>query len=86
VAVTDRQALEGLIAMSRLEGIIPALETSHAIYHACFKLASSFGEGDGVIDIVLGVSGRGDKDVEQVQKLLSENFKDLLQMKRSQKE
>ena len=66
VAVTDKQSLEGLILLSRLEGIIPALETSHAIYYAA-QYAKTAPPDE---NIVIGVSGRGDKDVQQVQGLL----------------
>ncbi|MHB8656426.1 MAG: tryptophan synthase subunit beta [Solirubrobacteraceae bacterium] len=55
VAVTDRQALEAFARTARLEGIIPALESSHALAHA---LAASESE----LDIVC-LSGRGDKDL-----------------------
>jgi tryptophan synthase len=47
-------------------GIIPALETSHAIYYAS-KLAKKLPSDQ---DIVINVSGRGDKDVQQVEQLL----------------
>lgn len=66
VPVTDAQALEALQLLTRLEGIIPALESAHAIYHAV-KLAQELGP-DGVI--VVNLSGRGDKDVAEVMRLL----------------
>jgi len=59
VNVTDDEALEGFKACSRLEGIIPALETSHAIFHA-EKVAKELGPGK---NLVINISGRGDKDV-----------------------
>lgn len=65
-AVTDAQALEGFQRLSRLEGIIPALETSHAIAYLedlCPTL-------EGSPNIVLNCSGRGDKDVLTVAKVL----------------
>ncbi|CEL00591.1 Putative Bifunctional tryptophan synthase TRPB [Aspergillus calidoustus] len=62
IAATDAQALSGFRTMSQTEGIIPALESSHAIWGA-IELAKSLGKGK---DIVLTVSGRGDKDVESV--------------------
>ncbi len=62
VAVDDRQALEGFQALTRTEGIIPALEPSHAIYHA-IQLARELGPGH---DILVGLSGRGDKDMHTV--------------------
>ncbi|KNC78007.1 hypothetical protein SARC_09540, partial [Sphaeroforma arctica JP610] len=66
VAVTDRQALEAFMLMSRKEGIIPALETSHAVYHT-IKLAASLPKDQ---DVLLCVSGRGDKDVVQIREAL----------------
>jgi tryptophan synthase beta chain len=59
-SVTDEEALEAFTMCSRLEGIIPALETSHAIFHA-EKIAKEIGRGK---NLVLNLSGRGDKDVE----------------------
>ena len=61
VAITDREALEGFALLSRLEGIIPALETSHAVAW----LAAQRGRWSGE-PVLLCVSGRGDKDVAQV--------------------
>jgi tryptophan synthase beta chain len=65
-AVTDAQALEAFQLTCKLEGIIPALESSHAIAHLG-TLARELGP-DKVI--VLNLSGRGDKDVNTVQSLL----------------
>jgi len=65
-AVTDDQALEGFKMMCEYEGIIPALETSHAIYYA-IELAKTLGPEK---DIVINMSGRGDKDMPQVAKIL----------------
>jgi len=65
-AVTDKEALEGFKWMCENEGIIPALETSHAIYYAV-KLAKELGPGK---DIVITMSGRGDKDMPQVAKIM----------------
>ena len=59
-SVTDEEALAAFTLCSRLEGIIPALETSHAIFHA-EKIARELGRGK---NLVLNLSGRGDKDVE----------------------
>ena len=58
-SVTDQQALEGLVSLSRTEGIIPALETAHAVA-ALPALVEELGP-DALI--VLNVSGRGDKDM-----------------------
>jgi|UPI0005819DAB tryptophan synthase len=65
-AVTDDEALEGFKLMCEYEGIIPALETSHAIYYAV-KLAKKLGPGK---DIVINMSGRGDKDMPQIAKIM----------------
>ena len=61
-AVTDSQALEGFHLLSRSEGIIPALEPSHAIYYVS-RLAPTLPQ-DAIILVCL--SGRGDKDVDTV--------------------
>merc|ERR1712194_50196 len=66
LAVTDEQALEGFNLMCRYEGIIPALETSHACYYA-IELAKTLGKGK---DFVINMSGRGDKDMPQVAKIM----------------
>jgi tryptophan synthase beta chain len=66
VAVTDRQALEGFKLLCDTEGIIPALEPSHAVYYAA-KLAARLPE-DRLI--IVNLSGRGDKDLEIVVKAL----------------
>eukprot|EP00551_Chaetoceros_affinis_P006149 CAMPEP_0203672558 /NCGR_PEP_ID=MMETSP0090-20130426/8582_1 /ASSEMBLY_ACC=CAM_ASM_001088 /TAXON_ID=426623 /ORGANISM="Chaetoceros affinis, Strain CCMP159" /LENGTH=696 /DNA_ID=CAMNT_0050537891 /DNA_START=265 /DNA_END=2355 /DNA_ORIENTATION=+ len=65
-AVTDEQALEGFKMMCEYEGIIPALETSHAIYYA-IQLAKELGPDK---DIVINMSGRGDKDMPQVARIM----------------
>jgi tryptophan synthase beta subunit len=62
VAVDDRQALEGFQALTRTEGIIPALEPSHAIYYA-LEVAASMRPDQ---DLLIGLSGRGDKDMHTV--------------------
>ena len=66
VAVTDAQALEALELLCRLEGILPALESSHALAHLPI-LAKEIGKGGA---IVVNLSGRGDKDVHTVQAAL----------------
>jgi tryptophan synthase beta chain len=65
VPITDQEALDAFYLLSRLEGIIPALESSHAIAQAC-KLAPSLPPDE---VIVVCLSGRGDKDVEQIAKM-----------------
>ncbi len=62
VSVTDDEALDAFHLVSRLEGIIPALETAHAIAH--MRTMGPTHEGRG--PIVLCLSGRGDKDVTHV--------------------
>src|SRR5919202_876614 len=59
-SVTDEEAIRAFALCSQLEGIIPALETSHAISYA-EKVAGELGRGK---NLVVNLSGRGDKDVE----------------------
>ncbi len=66
VVATDEEALEAFQVLSRCEGIIPALESSHAIAHVQ-KLAPTLPK-DALI--VVNLSGRGDKDVEEVRMIL----------------
>ncbi|MBA3473284.1 MAG: tryptophan synthase subunit beta, partial [Rubrobacter sp.] len=61
-SVTDEEALEAFVMTSRLEGIIPALETAHAISYA-EKVAKDLGPG---ANLIVNLSGRGDKDVDVV--------------------
>jgi tryptophan synthase beta chain len=63
VAVTDQDALDGFVTLSRLEGIIPALETAHAI---AWVKSQKWNPGN---LIVICLSGRGDKDMVQVSEL-----------------
>jgi tryptophan synthase beta chain len=62
VSVTDREAVEGLRVLSRLEGIIPALETSHAVAWVV-KEKGQWQANDAVL---ICISGRGDKDLAQI--------------------
>jgi tryptophan synthase len=62
IAATDAQAFVGFRLISQLEGIIPALETAHAVYGA-LELAKTMNKDQ---DVVICVSGRGDKDVQSV--------------------
>ncbi|MCS7195344.1 MAG: tryptophan synthase subunit beta [Meiothermus sp.] len=66
VGITDEEALEGFRLLCRLEGIIPALESAHAIAYAA-KLAPEM-EPEQVI--VINLSGRGDKDVVEVMRIM----------------
>jgi tryptophan synthase beta chain len=68
VAATDAEALHGFKMLCRLEGIIPALEPAHAVVPA-MRLARELGP-DGIV--VLNLSGRGDKDVDEVARVLEE--------------
>jgi tryptophan synthase beta chain len=65
VPVTDAEALDALALLSRSEGIIPALETAHAIHQAMIT-ARELGEGK---IVVVNLSGRGDKDVAEVMRV-----------------
>ncbi|KAJ7047059.1 bifunctional tryptophan synthase TRP1 [Mycena alexandri] len=65
-AATDEEALRGFRMLTQREGIIPALESSHAIW-AGVQLAKTLPADS---DIVICLSGRGDKDVEQISELL----------------
>ena len=62
VSITDDEAVEAFEYLSRIEGIIPAIESSHALAHAR-KLAPTMGK-DKII--VVNISGRGDKDVAAI--------------------
>jgi len=59
---TDAQTLDAFIRLARLEGIIPALESAHAVA-ACFERAPKMSK-DSIV--IVNISGRGDKDVSQV--------------------
>lgn len=67
-SATDHETLEAFMTLSRLEGIIPALESAHAVAHA-IKLAPQLSPNE---SIVVNLSGRGDKDVETVAGILKE--------------
>ena len=70
VAITDEEAVEAFEYLSRTEGIIPAIESAHAIAHA-MKLAPTMGK-DKII--VVNVSGRGDKDCVSVARYRGEDL------------
>jgi tryptophan synthase beta chain len=63
-SIGDADALAAFRTLARLEGIIPALESAHAIAHAC-TLAQELGEA---AKVLVNLSGRGDKDVQSVDK------------------
>ena len=64
VNITDTEALEGFYALTRMEGIIPALESSHAMAYT-MKLAPTMNKDD---CIIVNLSGRGDKDMQTMAK------------------
>jgi tryptophan synthase beta chain len=66
VAVTDDEALEGFKLLARTEGILPALESAHAIAYLS-KIVHEYATDD---IIIVNLSGRGDKDVEAVAEIL----------------
>jgi len=61
-SVTDKEAVDAFKLLTKLEGIIPALESSHAVAYA-MKIASSYKKDD---VIVVSLSGRGDKDIDNI--------------------
>ncbi len=67
VSVDDSEALDAFKLLAELEGIIPALESAHAVAQL-LKMEKEFKRGDVV---VINLSGRGDKDVETVSKILN---------------
>lgn len=66
VPVTNHEALDAFVKLSQLEGIIPALESAHAVAHG-IKLARELGSK---AQIIINISGRGDKDVAEAAELL----------------
>jgi tryptophan synthase beta chain len=71
VNVTDSEALQGLTLLCETEGIIPALEPAHAVFHVA-RLAESLSQEQ---VILVCLSGRGDKDMEVVAKALGDRMK-----------
>jgi tryptophan synthase beta chain len=70
VSIDDVEALNAFAETSRSEGIIPALESAHAVAYAC-RLAEDTAQGG---SILVNLSGRGDKDVNQVQDLMGQGL------------
>jgi tryptophan synthase beta chain len=68
VSASDEQALEAALKLSRTEGIIPALESAHAVYEAIRRAPDAKGQ-----IFIVNVSGRGDKDID----IYRENMKEL---------
>ena len=67
VSVTDKECMDALMELCKMEGIIPAIESAHALAHV-FKMAQGEYKGK---TIIMCLSGRGDKDVNTVQKYLN---------------
>ncbi len=72
VGITDREALDAFHYLCRAEGIIPALESSHAVAHA-MKLAKTMAPEQAIL---VNLSGRGDKDIGTVADLSGEDYYD----------
>lgn len=66
-SITDEEAIEAFKILTKEEGIIPALESSHAIAY-CIKIAKKYNKSD---SIIVNLSGRGDKDIQTILKLQS---------------
>ena len=65
-AITDDEAIEGFLRLSKLEGIIPAIESSHAVAYLENLMPNTKKEDL----IVVNISGRGDKDTDRLLKLV----------------
>jgi tryptophan synthase beta chain len=70
-AVTDNEVIDAFLILTRTEGIIPALESAHAIAHA-IKISKKMKKTE---SIVVTLSGRGDKDIDIVKEYLAKNVK-----------
>lgn len=70
MAVTDDEAVEAFEYLSRIEGIIPAIESSHAVAYAK-KLAPTMGKDQ---IMVINISGRGDKDCAAIARYRGEEI------------
>ena len=70
-SATDNEVINAFLTLTRTEGIIPALESAHAISHA-IKIAKAKPKSD---SIVVTLSGRGDKDIDIVKQYLRKNVK-----------
>jgi len=74
IVANDEEALRGFRLCTQLEGIIPALESAHAVWGAV-EVAKTLSKDQ---DVVMCLSGRGDKDVEQISELLPGKWADIL--------
>jgi tryptophan synthase beta chain len=72
VAVTDDEAVDAFEYLSRTEGIIPAIESAHAVAHA-LKIVPQMKKDD---IVVITISGRGDKDVAAIARYRGEDIND----------
>ena len=70
VPITDQEAVDAAFRLSELEGIIPALESAHAIAD-CIKIAPTMSRDE---IIVINLSGRGDKDLDSLRKANPDRF------------
>ena len=70
-SATDREVINAFLTLTKTEGIIPALESAHAVSQA-IKVAKTKSKSD---SIVITLSGRGDKDIDIVKQYLSKNAK-----------
>ncbi|TCK90536.1 tryptophan synthase beta chain [Natranaerovirga hydrolytica] len=75
-SITDEEAVKALLYLSQIEGIIPAIESAHAIAYAR-KFVPTLDKDQIVI---INVSGRGDKDVEAIEKYINEHHIDIKQV------
>lgn len=66
VTASDKEAIEAFLRLSKVEGIIPAIESSHALYYG-MKLTAGLGQDQ---IIIINLSGRGDKDVAEIARIL----------------
>ena len=71
-AITDDEVINAFLILTRMEGIIPALESAHAVAYA-MKIAKKMKKSE---SIVITLSGRGDKDIGIVQEYMKKNVKD----------
>lgn len=78
VHASDKEAVDAFFELSQMEGIIPALESSHALAHA-MRIAPEM-EKDQII--IVNLSGRGDKDVAQIEQMVSEGCFELPHLRR----
>ena len=69
VAITDKEAINAFFMLSKTQGIIPALESAHALAHAIHVAPAMKGK-----KILVCLSGRGDKDVDQISNMLKQNL------------